>query len=216
MVSRVGRENHNKHRSNRYNFWGAPQTRPHSLLGDVADFANGATPRGAKYLQEGIPFLRIQNVGKNRLELDDVVFIDETTHNELLKRSQLRPRDVLITITGRIGTSAVVPDDIPVGNINQHIVRMRLRCRKTNPYYLAAFLNSKAGRLQTEREAYGTTREALPYYCLERVIVPKASEALQERIESKIHEARESSKKAKRLLEEAKQRVEQMVLGEED
>ena len=203
------------------NYWGTEyttlvsylKTRPHSLLGDLADFANGATPRGANYLAEGIPFLRIQNVGKNRLELGDVVYIDGATHNELLKRSQLRPRDVLITITGRIGTSAVVPDDMLVGNINQHIVRMRLRGKETNSYYLAAFLNSKAGRLQTEREAYGTTREALPYYCLERVIVPEASEALQASIEAKIREAEETSNEAKRLLEEAKRRVEQMVLG---
>jgi restriction endonuclease S subunit len=186
--------------------------RSHSLLGDLADFANGATPRGANYSQEGIPFLRIQNVGKNRLEVSDVVYIDEATHDELLKRSQLQPRDVLITITGRIGTSAVVPDDMPVGNINQHIVRMRLRSKNTNPYYLAAFLNSKAGHLQTEREAYGTTREALPYYCLERIIVPEASEDLQERIEANIREAEETWKEAKRLLEEAKWLVEQMVL----
>ena len=105
-------------------------------------------------------------------------------------------------------------DDMPIGNINQHIVRMRLRGKETNPYYLAAFLNSKAGRLQTEREAYGTTREALPYYCLERVIVPEASGALQERIEAKIREARETSNEAKRLLEEAKRRVEETILGQ--
>jgi hypothetical protein len=203
-------------------YWGIEYTtlvgylrsRPHSSLADLADFANGATPRGADYLEEGIPFLRIQNVGKNRLELDDVVYIDEETHNDLLSRSQLQPGDVLITITGRIGTSAVVPEDIAVGNINQHIVRMRLRGKQTNPYYLAAFLNSQAGRLQTEREAYGTTREALPYYCLERIIIPRAPEALQKLIETKIREAEESLKDAKRLLEGAKQRVEEMVLGE--
>lgn len=202
-------------------YWGTEYTtlvnrlksRPHRTLADLADFANGATPRGANYLDEGIPFLRIQNVGKNRLELDDVVYIDEETHNEILRRSQLQPGDVLITITGRIGTSAVVPRDMPIGNINQHIVRMRLRDRQTNPYYLAAFLNSQAGYLQTEREAYGTTREALPYYCLERIIVPRAPGALQRRIETKTREAEGSLKKSKRLLEEAKRQVEEMVLA---
>lgn len=204
-------------------YWGTEHTilvdhlksRPHSFLGALADFANGATPRGANYLAEGIPFLRIQNVGKNRLELDDVVYIDEETHNDLLRRSHLQPGDALITITGRIGTSAVVPEDMPIGNINQHIVRLRPRSKQTNPYYLAAFLNSRAGRLQTEREAYGTTREALPYYCLERIIVPRTPETLQGQIEGKIREAEESLKESKRMLEEAKQRVEEMVLRKE-
>lgn len=186
---------------------------PHYTLADLADFANGATPRGARYLERGIPFLRIQNVGRSRLELDDVVYIDEETHNDLLSRSQLQPGDVLITITGRIGTSAVVPEDMPIGNINQHIVRMRLR-QQINPYYLAVFLNSEAGHLQTEREAYGTTREALPYYCLERIIVPEAPPALQERIEAKILCAEAFLRDAKHLLEEAKGRLEEMVLGE--
>jgi len=150
-------------------YWGTEYTtlldylksRPHHTLAELAGFANGATPRGANYPGEGIPFLRIQNVSKNRLELDDVVFIDRETHTELLRRSQLQPGDVLITITGRIGTSAVVPEDMLVGNINQHIVRMRLR-QPVNPYYLAAFLNSRAGLLQTEREAYGTKRGIQP------------------------------------------------------
>jgi restriction endonuclease S subunit len=204
------------------NYWGTEhitlvdylKSRSHSSLADLADFANGATPRGADYLEKGIPFLRIQNIGKNQLKLDDVVYIDEETHSELLRRSQLQPGDVLITITGRIGTSAVVPRDMPIGNINQHIVRMRLCDKQTNPYYLAAFLNSQAGRLQTEREAYGTTREALPYYCLERIIVPEAPTDLQKRVEAKIQEAEESLQEAKRLLEEAKRRVEEMVVGE--
>jgi len=191
------------------------KTIPHITLGKLADFSNGATPRGADYLEKGIPFLRIQNVDKNRLDLEDVVYIDEETHNNLLQRSQLQPGDVLITITGRIGTAAVVPESLPVANINQHIVRMRWAGKGINPYYLSVFLNSKGGRLQTEREAYGTTRIALPYYCLERVVVPIASQAIQARIETKIREGEEARVKAHRLLEEAKRRVEAMILAEE-
>lgn len=186
---------------------------PHTTLGELADFSNGATPRGADYLEEGIPFLRIQNVDKNRLDLEEVVYIDEETHNNLLQRSQLQPSDVLITITGRIGTAAVVPESLPVANINQHIVRMRWSGKGINPYYLSVFLNSKGGRLQTEREAYGTTRTALPYYCLERVVVPEAPPEIQSRIETKIRAGKAARDEAHRLLEDAKRRVEAMILN---
>lgn len=186
---------------------------PHDTLAQLAGFSNGATPRGAEYLNSGVSFLRIQNIGENRLNLDDVVYIDKITHDKLLRRSQLRPGDVLITITGRIGTSAVVPKNMPTGNINQHIVRLRLKCSDTNPYYVSTFLNSILGRLQTEREAYGTTREALPYYCLERVIVPKASENLKNKIEQKILAAENSLNEAKILLEKAKNNLEKMMLS---
>jgi type I restriction enzyme S subunit len=98
--------------------------------------------------------------------------------------------------------------------MNQHSVRLRLKDKQINPYYLSVFLNSKAGLLQSEREAYGATREALPYYCLERLIVPLVSRDLQERIESKIREAEGALQEANDLLEHAKQRVEQMIVGE--
>ena len=187
------------------------RTMPHTTLGELADFYNSATPRGADYLEEGIPFLRIQNVDKNRLVLEEVVFIDAETHNNLLERSQLQPSDVLITITGRIGTAAVVPESLPVANINQHIVRMRWSDKDINPYYLSVFLNSKGGRLQTEREAYGTTRTALPYYCLERIVVPKAPQEIQSRIETKIREGKAARDEAHNLLEKAKQQVENLI-----
>ena len=168
---------------------------------------------GADYLDAGVPFLRIQNVGANRLVLDDVAYIDQEIHDGLLRRSQLAPRDLLITITGRIGTTAVVPDDLTQANINQHIVRMRLKSKPINPYYLAAFLNSVGGRLQTEREAYGTPRDALPYYCLAKIRVLKAETWLQDEIEQVIRKADTASRDAKRLLAEAKAEVERLIEG---
>ena len=180
-------------------------------LSDLTTFSNGATPRGADYMKSGIPFLRIQNIDENKLNLDDIVYIDEKTHNGLLMRSQLHPGDILITITGRIGTSAVVPEKLSVGNINQHIVRLRLRNDQINPYYLAVFLNSPAGRLQTEREAYGTTRDALPYYCLERIAIPLASQNLQKQIEYKIKEGEKQLQESKSLYEFVKRYVEDSI-----
>jgi hypothetical protein len=102
-----------------------------------------------------------------------------------------------------------------LGNINQHIVRARLIDKQTDPYFMAVFLNSFAGRFQTEREAYGTTREALPYYCLEKIIIPKASQELQRKIKRKVLEADAARMQAYELLENAKRRVEQMILGED-
>ncbi|MEH2247152.1 restriction endonuclease subunit S [Nostoc sp.] len=186
---------------------------PHSKLGYLVSFSNGATPSGAKYLDEGIPFIRIQNVTKNRLDFDDVVYIDEKIHNGILKRSQLQPGDVLITITGRIGTAAVIPDSLLFANMNQHSVRLRIHNAQINPYYLSVFLNSKAGLLQTDREAYGATRDALPYYCLEKIIIPIASLDLQKQVEVKIREAEKTLQEAKTLLERAKHQVEQIILG---
>ena len=86
-----------------------------TILGTILlDISGGATPRAgdaALYASDGIKFLRILNVKPNRIELTDLNFIREEVHEGLLKRSQLIANDVLMTITGRVGTAAVVSDD---------------------------------------------------------------------------------------------------------
>jgi len=95
----------------------------------ISEMSGGATPKakGEAYLEKGgIPFLRVQNITEEGIKLEDVKYINEETHNKYLKRSKLKPKDLVFTITGRIGTVAVVPEDFGEGNINQHSVRIHL------------------------------------------------------------------------------------------
>ena len=61
---------------------------------------SGNTPKGGSevYVDSGIMFFRSQNVWKNKLVLDDIAYIDEDTHNKMLK-SSLKHRDILMTKT---------------------------------------------------------------------------------------------------------------------
>lgn len=124
----------------------------------------GATPFGACYLEEGIPFIRVQNVRRNEFALDNIKFIPKFVHEGNLKRSQLNPDDVLLTITGMTyGLSAVVPSGIGEANINQHLVRIRVDKNKILPKYISYFLNSRFGIAQSDRYVTGASRPALDY-----------------------------------------------------
>jgi type I restriction enzyme S subunit len=50
---------------------------------------NGNTPKGGSenYVESGITFLRSQNVWRNRIDLSDVAYIDEETHQKMKKAS---------------------------------------------------------------------------------------------------------------------------------
>ena len=78
------------------------------------------------YTDVGIHFLRIMNIAPFEIKLDDVKFITQEVHDGLLGRSKLQINDVLMTITGRVGTAAVVTPEVLPANINQHIVRIDL------------------------------------------------------------------------------------------
>lgn len=67
----------------------------------VNKIGNGVTPKGGSnvYIDEGIPFLRSQNVHYNGLKLDNVSYISSEL-SDSMSFSKLKPLDVLINITG--------------------------------------------------------------------------------------------------------------------
>ena len=96
---------------------------------------NGNTPAGGSenYVSTGVMFLRSQNIWRKRLDLKDIVFIEEKTH-EKMKRSSLRNKDILITKTGRINTensslgrAAIFYGKNDIANINGHVYLVRLK-----------------------------------------------------------------------------------------
>ena len=106
----------------------------------------GTTPRGGKvaYSQSGIGFLRAENIaGYDKLDLSNLNYVDEESHNNYLKRSILKENDILITIAGTLGRTAIVPQQALPLNTNQAVAIVRLvNNRLINVKYLVFALNS--------------------------------------------------------------------------
>ena len=106
----------------------------------------GTTPRGGKvaYTQSGIGFLRAENIaGYDKLDLSNLNYVDEESHNNYLKRSILKENDILITIAGTLGRTAIVPQQTLPLNTNQAVAIVRLANKwLINVKYLVYSLNS--------------------------------------------------------------------------
>ena len=123
---------------------------------------NGNTPKGGSenYVDDGILFIRSQNVWRNRIELDDVAYIDEETHRSL-KKSSLKHKDILITKTGRINTensslgrAALFLGKDDSANINGHVYLVRLD-GSVVPEYVISILTSEAYRKYIRKVCVG-------------------------------------------------------------
>jgi type I restriction enzyme S subunit len=113
-------------------------------LGELCSVVTkGTTPTslGMKFEDEGVPFLRIQNLSGSSVHLKDILYISEDTHNAL-NRSKIMPGDFLITIAGTIGRVAIVPDDFPEANCNQAVAILRFDKSKLLPRYLLHWLTT--------------------------------------------------------------------------
>ena len=136
---------------------------PVKKLKDISSLiTNGNTPKGgsSNYVNEGIIFIRSQNVWRNRIDLSDVVYIDESTHNGMSK-SSVHHNDILITKTGRINTensslgrAALYQGDDNTANINGHVYLVRLKdC--VNPQFVVTILTSEAYRKYIRKVCVG-------------------------------------------------------------
>jgi type I restriction enzyme S subunit len=91
-----------------------------------------------------IPFLKVYNIspGGGVDFTNKPTFIDKEIHDGQLKRSRVRPGDVLTNIVGPpLGKTATVPDTYPEWNINQAIVAFRAG-PEVLPAWLALALQS--------------------------------------------------------------------------
>ena len=140
----------------------------------VLNIASGATPlttESDKYYvenaDEGVPFLRVQNLTtEGVLNITDCKYINHTTHQTMLKRSQVGEDDLLVKITGvgRMAIASVAPKGFR-GNINQHVVVIKTKDRRTSEI-LAAYLNTDIAEKLATRRSTGGTRPALDYPAL--------------------------------------------------
>jgi type I restriction enzyme, S subunit len=184
------------------------------LLDPVSEknITGGATPLGAVYLTEGIPFIRIQNVKEDGLDLSDVVFIGTQVHEGELLRSQLQAGDVLLTITGSYGISTVVYEEVIPSNINQHVVRMNFDKNQVNPKYMSLYLNSQYGRKQMDRAATGSTRFALDYPSIKRLLVLLPEKTVQADVVSEVQKIYWEANTIKKAISELERSFDSIFL----
>lgn len=155
-------------------FRDAPEWREAALGPLTSKVGSGVTPRGgdANYKANGRPFVRSQNVGWGLLLLDDIAFIDESTHASFLG-TEIMESDVLLNITGAsIGRSAVADERIAGGNVNQHVCIIRAKRDELNPVLLNQFLISERGQEQIDSFQAGGNRQGLNFAQIRSFHIP--------------------------------------------
>ena len=150
----------------------------------------GSTPTGGRaiYQPTGVKFIRSQNVYNDGLVLNDVAYISEEI-NQRKSGSIVKPKDILLNITGgSIGRSALVPDDFDIGNVNQHVMIIRLLTPSIR-YWVHAVLISEYIQNMIMSVQVGVSREGLSASKLMDFLIPLPSERESYRIINEYNKA---------------------------
>ena len=75
----------------------------------------------SEYAMDGVPFLRSLNVRPFRIDMTDIKFVNRD-FNHRLRKSALRPGDVVTVRTGKPGQTAVIPDWLQEANCSDLVI----------------------------------------------------------------------------------------------
>lgn len=148
-------------------------------LGDLLEFlTSGSRGWGKYYSTSGAMFLRIQNVGANNLDFEDIAHVDPPDNAEA-RRTEVKPGDVLLSITADLGRTGVYPERQGRAFINQHLAI--LRTRKLEPVFLSGFLASAEGQRQVKRLNKVGVKAGLNFDDIRSIVVPMPPDQAQNR-----------------------------------
>ena len=180
------------------------------VLEEIATFCQ----RGAQpvYVENGpVRVVNTKHLGPMLLSGDLETTSEEywATHEE----AKLRLNDVLLYSTGAyIGRTNYYPSsERAIGSNHVTIIRTTDVC---NPVFLALFLNALPGLSQTDQRAHGSAQREIYPDDIKQFIVWLPGRSKQDTLAQKVIDAHTAREEANRLREEAKRRVEEMVLGE--
>lgn len=177
-------------------------------LGAFAEtISKGTTPKGgsASYVDEGVNFLRVENLTSDGyISHSKITHITEEMHENYLKRSILKANDLLISIAGSLGKSAIVREcDLPI-NTNQAIAFVRLFADKIDVNYIRNTIESPLINSVLTKQTKVTSIPNLTLEIIKDCPIPLPPLLEQQRIVERIEELFAK-------LDEAKERLQEVV-----
>ena len=147
----------------------------------------GATPTsyGFNYVSKGINFIKVENITKNNISSNSLHHITIEAH-EFLKRSQLQEKDVLFSIAGTIGRSAIVKKHHLPANTNQALAIIRLPYTFISIDYIQLSLTNHITILNAQNEMRGVGMNNISLGDVNNIVLPLPPLPEQHRIVAKL------------------------------
>jgi len=162
------------------------------------------------YVDDGpVSVVNSQHIGPNHIDYDGLQKTSEKAF-AASPEGHIKPNDLLIYTTGAyIGRTNVYLSDQPALASN-HVNILRLNSG-IDAAYMALVFQSAIGQFQTQKHLRGSAQAELYPADIEKFFVPLLDSKRQAAIGDLVRNSLEKQQESKRLLEQAKTRVEQLI-----
>lgn len=111
-------------------------------LGNLTQLITKGTTPKVKNIQNGINFIKVENISDDGV-ISINSYVSEEEHMNYLSRSILANNDILFSIAGTLGRTAIVKSHLLPANTNQALAIIRLN-KSVDVEYINTFLKSNA------------------------------------------------------------------------
>lgn len=160
-----------------------------------------------KYVSEGIPVIRGIDIHVPFIDFTFLEKISLETHKKY-KRTEVQPRDIIMSVRGVVGRVGQIPKIIERANISPNVILIRLK-DEALVSYVNLIIASSFGRKQIKRMLVKSIQETITVPYIERFSIPifppliKAVNEIIDDSEQKHIESINKINQAKQIFEEA-------------
>lgn len=184
-------------------------------LGDLCEtITKGTTPTsvGFKFTSEGINFVKVESLAADGTFITSKFAKINSECHEALKRSQLKEGDILFSIAGALGRTAIVTKDVLPANTNQALAIVRLKeSIEVDKRFLLYVLNSESTKEQSDLNKSGVAQQNLSLTQLKNYGISLPPLAEQQRIVAKLDAAFAEIDKANQLNDKRTKEVKNLI-----
>lgn len=191
----------------------------HKDLCSVIEFSN-ETWNQKDFFENEFPYIEISKIDITSGDLQNIIYYEKSKAPSRAKRI-VRENDIIVSTT-RPHRGAITPIDKDKDGFiaSTGFAILREPKIKINKKYLLFFLRTQLALKQMLQRSSGGNYPAIASEELKKVIVPLPPLSIQykiaDEVKRRMQKAEQLKKEAKEVLEEAKERVERIILGEEE
>lgn len=180
-------------------------------IGEISREIKYGTSEKVYYTNDGVPFLRVTDIDSFYTIWPEEGKFISPYETERLKEYKTNEGDLIISRTGTLGSAIYIDKSLKDCIFGSYFIKVTLNHPELDPFFVAFFLNSKAGKLQSERLGSGGIQTNLTIDAIKSLIVPILPKSAQQKISKLIQQSFNLRQESKALIEKAKKEVEEMI-----
>ncbi|MCL9638313.1 restriction endonuclease subunit S [Bacillus zanthoxyli] len=148
-------------------------------IGEIVEIYDSLHKTPKTYTDSGYPMVRVKDIEKGFLNLENVAYVDEITYKEFTKKYVPQKQDVILSRVGSYG----IPCFVQTNNLfclGQNTVI--LHPSKVDPNYLYYCLSSSIVQNQIEKLVTGSTQKTISLKSIKEIEIPFPSLQIQKKI----------------------------------